>query len=325
MLSRTTANRNLALETVRLTEITAIAASQFLGVGDEKAADQAAIDAMHEAFKSLDFDGTIRIGEGMPDEAKKLFVGEKIGTGKGPKMDVAEVALEGKSIVARGGPNAITAIAMAENGGLLTVPNIYMEKIAVGSGLPNGIIDLDKEPSENLNALAQAKGVSVSDLVVCMLDRPRHGGLIAKIRETGARIRLILDGDVIGVIATSQPEAGIDMFIGLGAAPQGVLAAAAIRGVEGQMQGRLVFRNNEDRNAVETLGIEVSKRKNTAEELASGHVTFAATGVTYSDILEGVRQIPGGAVTHSMVWRSLTGTMRFIQGNHTFVRRPNNS
>jgi fructose-1,6-bisphosphatase II / sedoheptulose-1,7-bisphosphatase len=324
MISKTIANRNLALETVRLTEIAAIAAAQFMGGGDEKAADQAAIRAIHKALSGLTFDGTIRIGEGSSDEADKLYVGEKIGTGEGPKMDVAVVALEGKSIVARGGLNAITVIAMAEDGGFLTVPNIYMEKIAVGPGLPDGIVDLDREPGENLKALADAKGVAVSDLVVCMLDRPRHGEMIAKIRESGARIRLILDGDVIGVIATSQPEAGVDMYLGIGAAPQGVLAAAALRGVNGQMQGRLVFRSNDDRVAAQALGINDFEAKYTAEEMASGHVTFAATGVTHSAMLEGVRQIPGGVTTHSMVWRSMTGTLRFVQGHHYFDRWPDN-
>ena len=324
MSSKTIAKRNLALETVRLTEIMAIAASKFMGSDDEKAADRAAVKAMHKAINELDFDGTIRIGEGVPDEANKLFVGEKIGSGEGPKMDVAVVALEGKSIVARGGPNAITVIAVADDGCLLTVPNIYMDKIAVGPGLPRGTIDPDKEPSENLNAIAQAKGVGVSDLVVCMLDRPRRGELIAKIRGTGARIRLILDGDVIGVIPSSQPKAGLDIFLGIGDAPQGVLAAAALRGIEGQMQGRLVFRDNDDRSAAEALGIEDSERKYSAKELASGDVTFAATGITHSDILDGVRQIHGGVSTHSIVWNSMNRTLRFIQGNHTFPCWRNN-
>ena len=324
MINKTIANRNLALETVRLTEIAAIAAAQFMGGGDEKAADQAAVEATHKALCGLTFDGTNRIGEGSPDEVEKLYVGEKVGTGEGPKMDVAVVALEGKSIVARGGPNAITVIAMAEDGGFLTVPNIYMDKIAVGPGLPDGIVDLDREPGENLKVLSDAKGVPVSDLVVCMLDRPRHGKMIAKIREAGARIRLILDGDVIGVIATSQPEAGVDMFMGIGAAPQGVLAAAALRGVNGQMQGRLVIRNNGDQTAARALGIEDFGAKYSAEEMASGNVTFAATGVTHSAMLEGVRQFPGGAITQSMVWRSLTGTLRFVEGHHYFDRSPGN-
>ncbi|MBT3305314.1 MAG: class II fructose-bisphosphatase [Alphaproteobacteria bacterium] len=319
MINKTIADRNLALETVRLTEIAAMAASQFMGAGDEKAADQAAVEAMHNALNGLAFDGTIRIGEGSSEEADKLFVGEKVGAGEGPKMDVAVVALEGKSIVARGGLNAITVIAMAEDGGFLVVPNIYMDKIAVGPGLPDGIVDLDREPGENIKALADAKGVAVEDIVVCMLDRPRHGQLIAKIRETGARIRLILDGDVIGVIAASQVEAGVDMYLGIGAAPQGVLAAAALRGVNGQMQGRLVIRNGDDRAAAMAVGIEDLERKYSAEDMAAGNVTFAATGVTHSAMLEGVRHIPGGATTtHSMVWRSMTGTLRYVQGHHTF-------
>ena len=232
-------DRNLALESVRVTESAALAAYNFMGGGDEKAVDQAAVSAMHRTLNRLALDGTVRIGEGAEGEAEKLYVGETLGTGDGPKVDIALVALEGTTIVARGGPNALAVIAMAEDGGFLTVPNIYMDKIAVGPGLPDGIVDLDNEPADNLAALADAKGTKVTDLVVCMLDRPRHGKMIAKIRDAGARIRLILDGDVIGVIATSQVEAGVDMYLGIGAAPQGVLAAAALRGVEGQMQGRI--------------------------------------------------------------------------------------
>ena len=209
---------------------------------------------------------------------------------------------------------------MAEDGGFLTVPNIYMDKIAVGPGLPDGVVDLDNEPADNLTALADAKEAKVTDLVVCMLDRPRHAELIAKIRETGARIRLIQDGDVSGIIAATQPEAGVDIFLGIGGAPQGVLAAAALRGVGGQMQGRLVFRNNDDKAAARAMGIEDQERKYATEDMASGNVTFAATGVTYSDMLEGVRHVPGGAITHSMVLRSKTGTLRFIEGHHDFNR-----
>lgn len=316
------ADRNIALESVRVTEVVAIAASRFMGGGDEKAADQAAVAAMHDALAKLAIDGTIRIGEGTPDETDKLFVGEKTGTGDGPKMDIALVALEGKSVVARGGPNAMTVIAMAEDGGFLTVPNIYMDKIAVGPGLPEGIVDLDREPAENLKALADAKGVPVPDLVVCMLDRPRHGEMIAKIRDAGARIRLIQDGDVSGVISATQVDAGVDLFLGIGGAPQGVLAAAALRGVNGQMQGRLIYRNNGDRADARNVGIEDLDRKYSADEMASGNVTFAATGITYSAMLEGVQHLPGGAVTHSMVWRSVTGTLRFVEGHHDFIRWP---
>ncbi len=313
-------DRNLALESVRVTESAALAAYNFMGGGDEKAVDQAAVSAMHKTLNRLALDGTVRIGEGAEGEAEKLYVGETLGTGDGPKVDIALVALEGTTIVARGGPNALAVIAMAEDGGFLTVPNIYMDKIAVGPGLPDGIVDLDNEPADNLAALADAKGTKVTDLVVCMLDRPRHAELIAKIRETGARIRLIQDGDVSGVIAATQPEAGVDIFLGIGGAPQGVLAAAALRGVGGQMQGRLVFRNNDQRTEAQRLGIEDLERKYATEDMASGNVTFAATGVTYSDMLEGVRHVPGGAITHSMVLRSTTGTLRFIEGHHDFIR-----
>jgi fructose-1,6-bisphosphatase II / sedoheptulose-1,7-bisphosphatase len=313
-------DRNLALESVRVTESAALAAYNFMGGGDEKAVDQAAVSAMHRTLNLLALDGTVRIGEGAEGEAEKLYVGETLGTGDGPKVDIALVALEGTTIVARGGPNALAVIAIAEDGGFLTVPNIYMDKIAVGPGLPDGIVDLDNEPADNLAALADAKGTKVTDLVVCMLDRPRHAELIAKIRETGARIRLIQDGDVSGVIAATQPEAGVDIFLGIGGAPQGVLAAAALRGVGGQMQGRLVFRNNDQRTEAQRLGIEDLERKYATEDMASGNVTFAATGVTYSDMLEGVRHVPGGAITHSMVLRSTTGTLRFIEGHHDFIR-----
>ena len=313
-------DRNLALESVRVTESAALAAYNFMGGGDEKAVDQAAVSAMHRTLKLLALDGTVRIGEGAEGEVEKLYVGETLGTGDGPKVDIALVALEGTTIVARGGPNALAVIAMAEDGGFLTVPNIYMDKIAVGPGLPDGIVDLDNEPADNLAALADAKGTKVTDLVVCMLDRPRHAELIAKIRETGARIRLIQDGDVSGVIAATQPEAGVDIFLGIGGAPQGVLAAAALRGVGGQMQGRLVFRNNDQRTEAQRLGIEDLGHKYATEDMASGNVTFAATGVTYSDMLEGVRHVPGGAITHSMVLRSTTGTLRFIEGHHDFIR-----
>ena len=313
-------DRNLALESVRVTESAALAAYNFMGGGDEKAVDQAAVSAMHRTLNRLALDGTVRIGEGVEGEAEKLYVGETLGTGDGPKVDIALVALEGTTIVARGGPNALAVIAMAEDGGFLTVPNIYMDKIAVGPGLPDGIVDLDNEPADNLAALADAKGTKVTDLVVCMLDRPRHAELIAKIRETGARIRLIQDGDVSGVIAATQPEAGVDIFLGIGGAPQGVLAAAALRGVGGQMQGRLVFRNNDQKTEAQRLGIEDLERKYATEDMASGNVTFAATGVTYSDMLEGVRHVPGGAITHSMVLRSTTGTLRFIEGHHDFIR-----
>src|SRR3954466_5101455 len=231
-------DRNLALEAVRVTEAAALSASRLMGRGDEKAADQAAVDSMRQALNSLSIEGTVVIGEGERDEAPMLYIGEKVGTGKGPKIDIALDPLEGPTITAMGGPNALAVIAMAEHGGFLNAPDVYMEKIAVGGGLPEGIVDLDKTAAQNLADLAKAKQVDVSDLVVCILDRPRHAELIGKVREAGARIMLIGDGDVSGVIATSTPDTGVDIYMGSGGAPEGVLAAAALRCIGGQMQGR---------------------------------------------------------------------------------------
>jgi len=321
MTDQTAADRNLAMEAVRVTEAAAIAAVRFMGQGDEKTADQAAVKAAHMALHNMMIDGTIVIGEGAQGETSRLFVGEKVGTGDGLKAQVAVVPLEGKSIVARGGPNALSVIAMAEDGAFLSIPNIYMEKIAVGPGLPDNVVDLDREPDENLASLAEAKGVAISDLVVCLLDRPRHGQLITKVREAGARIRLIQDGDVSGVIQVTEKNTIVDAYMGIGGAPQGVLAAAALRGVGGQMQGRLVIRNNDEGAAAKAAGIEDVKRKYTTEEMASGNVTFAATGVTYGAILNGVRTALDGAVTHSLVMRSATRTLRLIEGHHDFLRR----
>ncbi|PPR76163.1 MAG: Fructose-1,6-bisphosphatase class 2 [Alphaproteobacteria bacterium MarineAlpha3_Bin4] len=315
------ADCNLAMEAVRVTEAAALAASLFMGCGDEKAADQAAVDAMQAALSSLTINGTVRIGEGREGEAGKLYVGEKVGTGEGTKTSVAIVPLEGKSIVARGGPNALSVIAMAEVGGFLSVPDIYMEKIAIGPGLPDGVVGLNASVADNLNNLAAAKGIGVADLVVCLLDRPRHGQLVSQIRDVGARIRLILDGDVAGVIAAVQADSGVDIYMGIGGAPQGVLAAAGLRGVGGQMQGRLVLRNGDERAAAQAAGIEDLERTYSIDEMAAGNITFAATGVTYGAMLEGVRNVPGGAITHSMVVRSVTGTLHYIEGHHDFSRR----
>src|SRR5690242_1672790 len=240
-------DRNLALEAVRVTEAAALAASRLMGRGDEKAADQAAVDAMRKALNALHIDGTVVIGEGERDEAPMLYIGEKVGTGNGPKIDIALDPLEGTTITAKGGSNALAVIAMAEAGGFLNAPDVYMEKIAVGAGLPEGIVDLDESPGSNLRSLARAKRADVSDLVVCILDRPRHAELIAKVREAGARIMLIGDGDVSGVIATSRPDSGVDIYLGSGGAPEGVLAAAALRCIGGHMQGRLLFRNDDER------------------------------------------------------------------------------
>jgi len=322
MLKQTVADRNLAMEAVRVTEAAALAASLFMGGGDEKAADQAALDAMQATLGSLTINGTVRIGEGLEGEARRLYVGEKVGIGKGTKAGVAIVPLEGKSIVARGGPNALSVIAMAEDGGFLSVPDIYMEKIAIGPGLPDGVIGLDASVSDNLNNLATAKGIGVADLVVCLLDRPRHGQLVSQIRDAGAWIRLILDDDVAGVIATVQADSGVAIYMGIGGAPQGVLAAACLRGVGGQMQGRLVLRNGDERAAAQAAGIDDWAHTYSIDEMATGNITFAATGVTYGALLKGVRTMPGGAITHSMVVRSVTGTLRYIEAHHDFSRQP---
>ena len=310
-------DRNLALEAVRATEAAAIAAARFLGGGDERAADQAAVAAMHGAIGKIQVDGTVRIGEGDATDGK-LFVGQKVGTGTGPRADVALVAIEGTSIVARGGYNALSVLAMTEEGGFLTVPDIYMDKIAVGPDVAPEAIDLDKSPGENLSAVAECMGVAVSDLQVCLLDRPRHGQLVAAIRKTGARIQLILDGDVNGAVAPGLANSPVDVYMGIGGAPQGVLAAAALRALGGGMQARLLIRSADDVGKARDAGIEDPEKKLTLEEMAGGHVTLAATGITQGPMLNGVRLAPEGAVTHSMVMRSRTGTFRYIEGHHDF-------
>jgi fructose-1,6-bisphosphatase II / sedoheptulose-1,7-bisphosphatase len=321
MSDTTTMDRNLALEAVRVTEAAALSASRLMGRGDEKAADQAAVDAMRHALSALTIDGTVVIGEGERDEAPMLYIGEKVGTGHGPKIDIALDPLEGTTITAKGGSNALAVIAMAEAGGFLNAPDVYMDKIAVGGGLPEGVVDLDETPAKNLKALARAKHAEVSDLVVCILDRPRHTELIARVREAGARIMLISDGDVSGVIATSKPESGVDIYLGSGGAPEGVLAAAALRCIGGQMQGRLLFRNDDERGRAARIGIVDLGRKYGLLELAKGDVMFAATGVTNGTMLQGVRRFAGGAVTHSMVMRSKSGTVRIIEAQHNFTRK----
>jgi len=313
-------DRNLALEAVRVTEAAAIAASRLMGRGDEKAADQAAVDAMRSALNSLHMQGTVRIGEGERDEAPMLYIGEEVGTGKGPKIDIALDPLEGTTITAKGGPNALAVIAMAEEGGFLNAPDTYMDKIAIGNGLPEGVVDLDETVANNLKNLANAKDVEIGDLVCCVLDRPRHEEIIAKCRESGARIMLIGDGDVSGVIATSTEEAGVDIYMGTGGAPEGVLAAAALRCIGGQMQGRLVFRNDDERGRASRLGITEFDKKYDLMELAGGETMFAATGVTMGSMLKGVRRFKGGAMTHSLIMRSKSGTVRYIEAEHNFDR-----
>ena len=310
-------NRNLALEAVRVTEAAALSASRLMGRGDEKAADQAAVDAMRQVLNGLAIDGTVVIGEGERDEAPMLYIGERVGTGAGPKIDIALDPLEGTTITAKGGSNALSVIAMADEGGFLNAPDVYMDKIAIGAGLGE-VVDLDEAPAANLKSLARAKRVEVADLVVCILDRPRHTELIAKVREAGARIMLISDGDVSGVIATSRAESGIDIYMGSGGAPEGVLAAAALRCIGGHMQGRLLFRNDDERGRAKRLGITDFNRKYGLLDLAKGNVMFAATGVTNGTMLQGVRRFHGGAATHSMVMRSQSGTVRVIEAHHNF-------
>jgi fructose-1,6-bisphosphatase II / sedoheptulose-1,7-bisphosphatase len=315
-----TMDRNLALEVVRVTEAAALSASMLMGRGDEKAADQAAVDAMRRALNGLAIEGTVVIGEGERDEAPMLFIGEKVGSG-GPKVDIALDPLEGTTITAKGGHNALAVVAMAAEGGFLNAPDVYMDKIAVGVGLPEGVVDLDAKPEQNLRELAKAKKVEVSDIVACILDRPRHAELIARVRAAGARIMLISDGDVSGVIATSRPDSGVDIYLGSGGAPEGVLAAAALRCIGGQMQGRLLFRNDDERARAKKWGVSDLNRKYGMLDMAKGDVMFAATGVTDGAMLRGIRRSRAGATTHSMVMRSKTGTVRIIEAQHNFERK----
>jgi fructose-1,6-bisphosphatase II / sedoheptulose-1,7-bisphosphatase len=314
-------DRNLALELVRVTEAAALSASRWIGRGDKNAADGAAVDAMRKAFDTVAISGTVVIGEGEMDEAPMLYIGERIGLG-GPLCDIAVDPLEGTSITAKGGTNAIATVALAERGGFLHAPDIYMDKIAVGPGLPEGIVDLDASVAENLRELARAKKCTIGDLMVCTLDRDRHKEMIAACRAAGARITLLGDGDVSGVIAVSQPEAGIDIYIGSGGAPEGVLAAAALRCIGGQLQGRLLFEDEEQTTRAREMGITDPQRKYRVDEMASGNVMFAATGVTNGAMLRGVRRIPTGAVTHSIVMRSKSGTVRYVEGHHNFALKP---
>jgi fructose-1,6-bisphosphatase class II len=314
-------DRNLALEAVRVTEAAALSCARLTGRGDEKAADQAAVDAMRRAFNALAIDGTIVIGEGERDEAPMLYIGEKVGAG-GPKVDIALDPLEGTTICATGAPNALAVIAMAEHGNFLHSPDTYMDKIAVGP-VGKGVIDLDKTPTRNLQALAEAKRCNIEDLTVIILYRPRHEALIKEVREAGARIRLITDGDVSAAIATTKPETGIDLLLGIGGAPEGVLAAAALRCVGGDMQGRLKPRNEHEIERAKKMGIPDINKKFSIDELAAGDVMFAATGVTDGDYLQGVHFFSGGATTQSVVMRSRSRTIRVINATHYFEHKPN--
>jgi fructose-1,6-bisphosphatase II / sedoheptulose-1,7-bisphosphatase len=313
-------DRNLALELVRVTEAAALAASRWIGLGKKNDADGAAVEAMRKAFDSVDIDGTVVIGEGEMDEAPMLFIGEKVGAG-GPEMDIAVDPLEGTTLTAKGGANAIATVALAQRGNFLHAPDIYMDKIAVGGGLPLGVVDLDSSVATNLRSLARAKKCEVSDLVACILDRDRHAEIIAKCREAGARIMLISDGDVAGVIATTMPESLIDIYLGSGGAPEGVLAAAALRCVGGQMQGRLMYEDDSQIERVRSMGHADPKRVFSCEEMAKGDVMFAATGVTPGAMLRGVKRFGQGAITHSVVMRSRSGTVRYVEAHHNFATK----
>ena len=315
--------RILSLEIVRVTERAAVAAARLRGRGNEIAADQAAVDAMRRELNNLPIYGTVVIGEGERDEAPMLFIGEQVGGKPGFKVDIAVDPLEGTTLCAKNMPGAIATMAMAEGGTLLNAPDVYMEKIAIGPGYPKGVVDLDAPAGENIAALARAKGVEPAAITALILDRPRHADLIAAVRQVGAAVRLITDGDVAGVIHTADPEGtGIDIYMGIGGAPEGVLAAAALRCIGGQMQGRLLFRNDDERGRAHRLGITDLNRKYGLLDLAHGDVMFAATGVTNGSMLKGVRRVSGGAFTHSVVMRSKTGTVRYVEATHDFTRKP---
>jgi len=313
-------DRVLVLEMVRVTEAAAIAASALVGRGDEKAADAAAVEAMRAALNALDMDGTVVIGEGERDEAPMLFIGEKVGTGQGPAIDIALDPLEGTTICAKAGPNSLAVLAIAEAGGLLNAPDVYMDKIAVGPGYPADVIDLDRTPSENVSAIAAAKGVNPHEIIACVLDRPRHEALIAELRRIGCGVMLIGDGDVAGVIATTDPDTTIDVYMGSGGAPEGVLACAALRCVGGQFKGRLLFRNDDEKARAAKWGVTDLDKQYDLTELARGDCIFAATGVTDGSLLEGVHRGGKMMTTESVVMRASSGTVRWVKGEHRIDR-----
>lgn len=303
----------LAADAARVTELAAIASYAQIGRGDEKAADQLAVDAMRTALNALDIDGKIVIGEGERDEAPMLYIGEKVGTGKGPAIDIALDPLEGTTLTAKAMANALCVLSMSPGGGMLHAPDTYMDKIAVGPGYPAGTVDLDNSPQDNVRNLAKAKGVPASEITVCVMDRPRHAELIAALREVGAKVVLITDGDVAGVIHTAEPETGIDMYLGSGGAPEGVLAASALKCVGGFFQGRLIFRNDDERERARRTGVTDFDRKYDLHELVSKDAIFAATGVTKGAMLDGVHFRDGFVTTHTLVMDSSTRTVQRIR------------
>lgn len=310
---KTGLDRMLVLEVARVTEAAAIAAAKLRGRGNVKAADKAAVDAMRAELGRVNIKGRVVIGEGEMDEAPMLYIGEEVGTGEGPEVDIAVDPLEGTTICAKAMPNALAVLAISERGGLLHAPDMYMDKIAIGPGYPDGIIDLDISPADNIRAIAKAKGVDVSEITACILDRPRHADLIKAVRDSGAGVQLIPDGDIAGVIWTTNPrQTGIDIYLGLGGAPEGVLAAAALRCIGGQMQGRLIAHSQEERVRAESMGASLTK-KYTMQEMASADVMFSATGVTSGSLLQGVQFTGDFAETETVVMRARTGTVRRIK------------
>lgn len=314
-------DRNLALEMVRVTEAAALASARLMGRGNEKQADHVAVEAMRTALSTMRFKGKVVIGEGERDEAPMLFIGEEVGTGDGPELDIALDPLEGTTTCAHGKGNALSVIAIAEKGNFLHAPDTYMEKIAVGPDA-RGAIDLRRSAAQNLIAVAEAKGCNITDITAVILNRPRHEKLIKEVRDTGARIRLIDDGDVSAAIATCSTDSGVDILLGIGGAPEGVLAAAALRAMGGDMQGRLAWRNEEEKERAKKMGVKDLDHIYTINEMAKGNVLFAATGVTNGEFLKGVIFYGGGAKTHSVVMRSETGTIRYIEAIHDFKKKP---
>lgn len=314
-------DRNFAMEFVRVTENAAIESARLMGRGDEKAADHAAVEAMRSMLNSIQFDGRVVIGEGERDEAPMLYIGEKVGHGQGTKLDLALDPLEGTTICATGGPNSLSVIAIAEEGNFLHAPDVYMKKIAVGPDC-KGVVSLDASPTENLKNLARAKKCDIQDLTAIILNRPRHQELISEVRRAGARIALIGDGDVSAAIATCKRDSGIDILFGTGGAPEGVIAAAALRCMGGEMFGQLLFDKEEQKSRALKMGVKDPNKVYRIDELAKGNVMFCATGVTFGSFLEGVRFFAGGARTQSVVMRSESGTVRFIEAEHHFDRKP---
>ena len=311
-------DRVLVLEMVRVTEAAAVAASKWIGRGDNDAADAAAVEAMREALNELPFDGTVVIGEGERDEAPMLYIGEKVGSaqGTGPKINIALDPLEGTTLTAKAGPNALCVLTISEEGGLLNAPDTYMDKLAIGPGYPEGIIDLSQSVTENIRAIADAKGVEANEIIACVLDRPRHDAIIDELRSLGCGVKLISDGDVAGVIAVTDPETSVDIYLGSGGAPEGVLAASALRCVGGQMQGRLIFRNDDEIARARRWGIEDLDRIYSLEEMAKSDCIFAATGVTDGSLLQGVHRRKNCITTESIVMRASSGTVRRVCAEH---------